>query len=474
MPRRTRIVCTLGPATDKPGVLEALLEAGLDVARINYSHGTFAENAQRIARLRELTAQAPRPVAVLADLPGPKLRVLLQAPMPLAAGQEVTVALEPPAAADLRVTEPEVLAGLAPGQRVLLDDGRLILRAVERRGDRAVLRVETGGVLLPNKGLNLPDTPLGLPAVTPRDREALQAAAAAQVDWLALSFVRDPAAADAVRAAARDYGLTAPVLAKIERPEAVARAAEIIDAFDGIMVARGDLGVEIPLEQVPFVQKRLIALARAAAKPVVTATDMLDSMRGQQRPTRAEASDVANAVYDGTDAVMTSGETSVGQYPVEAVQCMARIIAEAEGHEADDAPRPVPARQGRFLDCMTHLACTLAREVEARAIVALTVTGETARLAARHRPAAALIAAAPAAVLRQLALVWGLDPVPFLTPQAQEDRLEAAVRSAYAAGKLQAGDRVIVLAGHPVEGGGHYPTVRLVRVGVDGKSCEPI
>jgi pyruvate kinase len=472
--RRTRIVATLGPATDRPGVLEALLRAGLDVVRINFSHGTAEEHAERIARVRRLASARAEPLGVLADLPGPKLRVRLTAPLELSAGQVVTVATTADAPADLHITEPEAIAALRSGQRVLLDDGRLLLRAVRAEGERVVLAVEAGGTLLPNKGLNLPDTPLPLPAVTDRDRDALTAAAAAGVDWLALSFVRAPGAADELRAAARAAGLSVPVLAKVERPEAVERAADIVAAFDGIMVARGDLGVEMPLERVPQVQKALIALARAAAKPVITATDMLDSMRSSPRPTRAEASDVANAVYDGTDALMLSGETAVGQYPVEAVASMDRIAraAEATDHGAGRAALTIP--RGDVQDHTSHLTCGLAHDIGAQAIVAPTSSGQTPRLVARHRPQAPIVApSAHEAIRRQLALVWGVRAVPLDAPHAGEDRLEAAVRSAFAAGTVRAGDRVVALAGRAVEGGANFPTVRVVRVGEGGQSLEP-
>ncbi len=279
METRTRIVATLGPATDRPGVLEAMLLAGLDVARLNFSHGEPDDHLRRIDAFRQAARTLGRHAAVLADLPGPKLRALVNSPISLAAGQEITFATAPGAAADVLPTEPELLAHVRPGQRVLLDDGRLLLRAVRADGTRLAARVETGGTLLPKKGINLPDTSFDLPALTARDRDALAVAAKAGVDWLALSFVRVPEAADELRGAARALGLDVPVLAKIERPEAVAKAAAVIDAFDGVMVARGDLGVEIALEQVPIVQKRLIALARAAGKPVVTATEMLESMR---------------------------------------------------------------------------------------------------------------------------------------------------------------------------------------------------
>ena len=336
MPTRTHIVATLGPSTDCTGVVTAMLQAGLDVARINFSHGTADEHRHRIAEFRAAARAAGMTAGVLADLPGPKLRALIPGPLILTIGQEIRLAASPGAVADIEPTEPEFLTHVRPGHRLLLDDGRLLLRAERHEGPVLVAVVEAGGTLLPKKGLNLPDTDLPTAALTQRDRVALVVAAAAGVDWLALSFVSRPEAADEVRQAARSVGLEAPVLAKIERPQAVERAAEIIAAFDGIMVARGDLGVEIPLEQVPAVQKRLIALARAAGKPVVTATEMLESMRTSPRPTRAETSDVANAIYDGTDAIMLSGETAVGDYPVEAVACMDRIAQAAEADLRED------------------------------------------------------------------------------------------------------------------------------------------
>lgn len=475
MLRRTRIVATLGPATDRPEVLEKMLQAGLDVARINFSHGTAEDHHKRITQLRELAKRAGRTVAVLADLPGPKLRVLLKEALDLTVGQLVKIALRDSVSGDLHLTEPEVLAKAKPGQRVLLDDGRLQARVTVCTSDQVTMKIEDGGKLLPNKGINLPDTELNIPALTRRDREAIAVAAAAGVDWLALSFVRDASAAHELRAVARVHNLEVPILAKMERPEAVRKAAEIIDAFDGIMVARGDLGVEIALEKVPHIQKKMIALARAASKPVVTATDMLDSMRHNPRPTRAEASDVANAVYDGTDAVMLSGETAVGDHPLEALQCMDRILREAEVHMADDGPRLVVVPKGELNDHVTHLTCTLAQDAEAAAIIAPTLTGRTARMVARHRPRPAIIAVSShEEVLRQLSLVWGVRAVPPATPiQSGDDRLEAAVRAAFVTGAVRTGDRVVVLAGHPIEGGEGFPTIRVVRVGEDGKSCEP-
>ncbi len=475
MRRRTRIVATLGPATDRPGVLDAILRAGLDVARINFSHGTADEHRGRIHHLRDAARGLGRPVAVLVDLPGPKLRAVLPGPLELTVGQEVSFAAEPGATADVGVTEPEAVREVRPGQRILLDDGRLQLRAVRAEAGRVVARVEDGGPLLPNKGVNLPDTPLTIPTVTERDRQALAVAASAGVDWLALSFVRGPGAAEEVRQAAGAHRLQAPVLAKVERPEALAQAEAILAAFDGIMVARGDLGVEIPLEQVPQAQKELIRQARAAGKPVITATDMLDSMRGNPRPTRAEASDVANAIYDGTDALMLSGETAVGEFPVEAVEAMDRIARETEAQFDRYGDRDVFVPHASIDDHLTHMTCALARDLGADAIVTPTLSGRTARLVARHRPRAEIVAPSPhEEVLRQLALVWGLLPVPLATDlRSGEDRLDAAVRAAFEHGALAAGQLAVVLAGHPIEGGDHLPTIRVVRVTDGGRSVTP-
>jgi pyruvate kinase len=480
MPRRTKIVATLGPATDAAAAMEAILRAGVDVARVNFSHGSADEHLARVARFRAAAERVGTPAAVLADLPGPKLRVTIPQARELAVGDKLTFSLTagPTDPADVVITDPQALKDVQAGHRLLLDDGRIQLEAQGVSAGRLSTRCLVGGTLCPNKGINLPDTPLSIPAVTDRDRAALEIAAKAEVDWVAVSFVRGPEAAAEVRDAMARVGLAGPILAKIERPEAVNRAAAIIHAFDGIMVARGDLGVEIPLERVPAVQKQLIAAARAAGKPVVTATDMLDSMQKNPRPTRAEASDVANAIYDGTDAVMLSGETAVGRYPVEAVSCMARIAVETEadlretGRETAvptflDPHRPID-------DPLAQAACELATEVGAAAIITPTLSGRTARLLARYRPWARIVAPAPTLpVVRRMMVVWGVRPVPMRPLAAGDDRLGAAVRDAYTAAAVTAGDRVVVLAGHPIEGGPGFPTLRVVKVGENGASLEP-
>jgi pyruvate kinase len=479
MTRRTKIVATLGPSTDSPEVLEAVLRAGVDVARVNFSHGTAEEHLARVAQFRAAAQRVGKFVAVMADLPGPKMRVKMPALRFLNIGDTVYFSLStmPVEPGDLVLTEPEMLADVRPGQRMLLDDGRLQLEAVQNDGRRLAARVLVGGTLHPNKGLNLPDTPLTIPALTARDHEAIRIAARAGVDWLAVSFVRGPEAAEEVRQACQAAGLTAPVLAKIERPEAVGRAGAIVAAFNAIMVARGDLGVELPLERVPSVQKQLIAEARAVGKPVIIATDMLDSMRTNPRPTRAEASDVANAIYDGTDAVMLSGETAVGSYPVEAVACMHRIAVETEMHMRFQrkAPTTVYDPTGNEIDdAITLSACTLADEINAAAIITPTLSGRTARFASRCRPWAQIIAVSPSeTVLQRLALVWGITAVRMSPLEPGHDRMDSAVRDAFRAGTIQPGQRVVVLAGHPIAGGRRSPTVRVIRVGDDGTPGEP-
>lgn len=473
-PRRTRIIATLGPATDRPEVLEQMVDAGLDVARINLSHGQPEEHVARVQRLRAVAEKQSRPIAVLADLPGPKLRVRITTAISMEVGREYRIS-PAPSATDIGVTDPEFLLDVRPTHRILLDDGRIQLRAIGVENGHVVATVEVGGTLLPNKGINLPDTVLTAPALGERDYAALTTAASIQADWLALSFVRGPEAAAELRKAAAAVGLDGVlVIAKIERPEAVGRITSIVTMFDGVMVARGDLGVEIALELVPTVQKQVIREARAAAKPVITATDMLDSMRVNPRPTRAEASDVANAIFDGTDAVMLSGETAVGQYPVQAIRCMDAIAREAE-RQIDPAPAPSSALAHDADAPLTAAACELAAALGIDAIVVPTLSGRTARLISRLRPKCAIVAPVPSAkVRRRLALIWGITPVPMANEiQAGADRLGAAVQAAFDAGAVQVGQRVIVLAGHPIQSGCRMPSFRIARVGDSGSATAP-
>jgi pyruvate kinase len=396
---RTRIVATLGPATASPAGVRALLDAGVDVFRLNFSHGTQAEHGRTIDIIRGLASG--RPVAILQDLGGPKLR--LDRPVSGKPGDVVELALP---------------ATVRPGDPVLLADGIMQLEVVDARHGRVIV----GGDIPAGKGINLPSSRLDIPALTAKDEADLRFGVERGVDYVALSFVRQAADLEPVRAAG------VPVVAKIERAEAVEHMGEIVAAADGIMVARGDLGVEVPIERVPVVQKELIALANLAGKPVITATQLLRSMVDSPLPTRAEATDVANAVLDGTDAVMLSEETAIGRYPTEAVRVMERIMVEAERLLVPRRGAPSSAVE----DTIAEAACTTAERIGAAAIVVLTRSGFTARKVALHRPRVPILAlAGDETVRRRLALVWGVVPLPapdLADPETTLATLRATVR----------------------------------------------
>jgi len=489
--RRVKIVCTLGPASASSTAILALVRAGMDVARLNFSHGTQAEQARAIRRVRAAARVERRTVAILADLAGPKIRVgELPAGRRWRAGEIVVLSsrLRPRTPGVIGTTYRGLARDLQPGQTVLLDDGRLRLEVVRVRGDEVVCKVREGGELLSHKGINLPGTPLSAPALTAKDRADLAFAVGAGVDLVALSFVRT--AAD-VRAAARLLrraagvdlpaagatprpplaGLAPPLIAKLEKPQALADLAGILEESAGVMVARGDLGVEIPPEKVPMAQKRIIQAARLLGRPVITATQMLESMTERSRPTRAEASDVANAVLDGTDAVMLSAETASGRYPVEAVRMMDRIIRETEavGTPSSGMASRRSEVNGALLpqDAVSGAAVMLADALGAAAIVAFTLSGGTALRLARRRPQAPIIAVSPdPRVLRRLSLVWGVTPLR-LPRSRRLLRLVAVADAALRAHRLaRAGDRVVLVMGYPLGAGAR---TNLVKVHVVGK-----
>ena len=468
---RARIVCTLGPATSSPERIRALIDAGMDVARLNFSHGTEDERRLAVERVRAASVAAGRAVGVLADLQGPKIRLgaFAGGSARLEAGQEFVLTTEP-AMGDARraSTTYEALArDVRPGDALLVDDGLVRLEALSSDGVRVVCRVIEGGVVADHKGLNLPGVRVSAPALSPKDRDDLRQALDLGADFVALSFVRDPADADALRQAMDEAGRRVPALAKIEKPEGVERLEAIADAFDGLMVARGDLGVELPLEQVPMVQKRAVRLARERAKPVIVATQMLESMIAHSRPTRAEASDVANAVLDGADALMLSGETSVGRYPVETVGTMRRIIAAAE-LEAQAWASPLPSQPSPVPGAIARSAAGLAQEIAARALVAFTRSGATARLLAAHRePTPLVVFTTDPAVRRQLTLVWGVEA--FVVPEARTtDEMVALVDQALLElGRGGRGDPVVIVAGAPAGTPGSTNLLRVHRLGGD-------
>jgi len=466
--RRTRIVCTIGPATSHSQGLAALVAAGMDVARLNFSHGSHESHAAVIAELRRLEARSGRPIAILQDLSGPKVRLgdLRDGPLLLRRGQRVRFVCDE-AAADgvIPLPVPQVFAAARAGALLFVDDGRMEFRVLHATRNEMLVRSVNGGQISSRKGVAAPGLELDVPSATPKDIADLDFGLAQGVDWVAASFVRRPDDLAPLRERMALRGTYRPLIAKIEMRDAVRSIEAIAEAADGIMVARGDLGVEIPIAEVPVVQKRVIEVARRRGKPVICATHMLESMTLDPRPTRAEVTDVANAILDGADAVMLSGETAVGRYPAETVRMMARIAAKAEPLLPD---RPAFARERaadrETTEAAAGAAVEIARSVKARAILCATTSGGTARRVARHRPDALIIGAtASRDVWRQLTLTWGV--VPLLVPYTEDtDHMIAQTISAACERRLvRAGDRVILTAGVPV----HVPgTTNLIKVHV--------
>ena len=468
MTRRAKIVCTVGPATGTPDRMRAMVQAGMDVARLNFSHGRPADHEKMYELVRAASDEVGRAVGVLADLQGPKIRLgrFADGGAEWRTGDRVTITTEPCLGTATRVgTTYELLAGdVRPGDRLLVDDGNIALVAVEVTGTDVVCDVVEGGPVSDNKGLSLPGVAVSAPAMSGKDAEDLRFALGLGADLVALSFVRSPSDAALVHTVMTETGRRVPVLAKLEKPEAVAELPGVVEAFDGLMVARGDLGVEMPLEQVPLVQKRAVQACRDAAKPVIVATQMLESMITHSRPTRAEASDVANAVLDGADAVMLSGETSVGRYPVQAVATMARII---DAVETDSTAVPPLSHGPRTQGGAVALAAKeLGDFIGASALVAFTQTGDTVRRLARHHSSIPLYAFTPEPAVRsQLALTWGVETFISPTVAHTDDMVRAVDEAMLANGRGRAGDVVVVVAGSPPSTPGATNMVRIHRLG---------
>jgi pyruvate kinase len=466
--RRAKIVCTMGPATAAPERVRALVEAGMDVARLNFSHGSRDDHEQSHQLVRSAAAASGRSVGVLADLQGPKIRLgrFVEGAVSWETGERITITTEivPGTHDRVSTTYPLLAEDVRPGDRLLVDDGNVGLVVVDIRSRDVICDVLEGGVVSDSKGLSLPGVAVSAPALSGKDVEDLKFALRLPVDLVALSFVRSPTDASLVHSVMAEVGVRRPVLAKLEKPEAVADLDRIVAAFDGLMVARGDLGVELPLEQVPLVQKRAIQKCREDAKPVIVATQMLESMIEQSRPTRAEASDVANAVLDGADAVMLSGETSVGRFPVQAVATMARIIDTVESAStAVPALLHAPRTQGGAL---ALAAKEIGEVLGGTALIAFTQTGDTARRLARHHSVLPLLAFTPDPAVRdQLALSWGVET--FITPTVQHT--DEMVRQVDAAmlehGRGEPGDLVVIIAGSPPSTPGATNLVRVHRLG---------
>lgn len=469
--RRTKIVCTLGPAVASKENIRGLVEAGMNVARLNFSHGEHADHEQNYRWVREATDETGKAVGILADLQGPKIRLgrFAEGATVWATGETVRITVD-----DVQGTHDRVSTtykGLAhdarPGDRLLVDDGKVALVCKEVDGNDVVCEVTEGGPVSNNKGVSLPGMNISTPALSEKDREDLCFALKLGVDFIALSFVRSPSDVELVREIMDEVGRRVPVIAKLEKPEAVDSLEPIILAFDAVMVARGDLGVEVPLEEVPLVQKRAIQIARENAKPVIVATQMLDSMIENSRPTRAEASDVANAVLDGADAVMLSGETSVGKHPITTVQTMARIVSAAE---IDGDVPPLTHRPRTRRGVISYAAKDIGERLNARALVAFTSSGDTAKRVARLRSRLPLLVFTPfQAVRSQLALTWGVET--FLTDDVTTtDEMMAAVDTALLGmEEYKHDDMMVVVAGSPPGISGNTNMIQVHLLGQEHK-----
>ena len=472
--RRTKIVATIGPATESPERLKELIEAGATTFRLNFSHGDHSEHAARIATIRQVSADLGKHIGILQDLQGPKIRLGRFADGPITLGKGDSFSLTSRAVACNQqiatVTYDKLADEVTAGSRILLDDGRVEMKVerVDQPEQTLHCTVTVGGVLSNNKGVNFPDVQLSVRALTDKDKTDLAFGLSQGVDWVALSFVRNPSDMEEIRDLIRQHGHTTPVVAKIEKFEAIDQIDSILPLCDGVMVARGDLGVEMPAEEVPLLQKELIQKANSLGIPIITATQMLDSMASSPRPTRAEVSDVANAILDGTDAVMLSNETAVGDFPVEAVETMATIARRIE--------KDYPQRQiDSHLPCtvpnaISSAVSTIASQLNAAAILPLTKTGATAHNVSKFRPAAPVLAiTSDIGVARRLQLVWGVTPLVTEVHERTTATFAAAMEIAHERGWLKGGDLVVQTAGTQPEVSGSTDLVKVGFVGNDGR-----
>ena len=453
--RHSKIVCTIGPASRSPRIIERLLHAGMDVARLNFSHSSHADHAQSIALLRAAAIKQQKPIAVLADLQGPKIRTGPLAggsPVLLRSGQRFVITTARVLGDSTRVsTIFRPLPRAVPrGDRIPRSDGQSELHVEQVRGQEIITEVINGGALGEHKGINLPGIQLRVPALTQKDRADLVFALKHGVNYIAVSFVRRPEDVVLAKSLIRRAGKDTPVIAKLEKPEAIENLDAILRVADGVMVARGDLGVEMNPERVPVVQKMIIARARQVRRPVITATQMLESMTENPRPTRAEASDVANAIFDGSDAVMLSAETASGKYPVESVSMMARIIEEAEA-SITEFPRPAPQEKLKVAETVAELVCHASRELHMKLIAVFTHSGFTARLVSRYRPLVPIVSFSPEAeTRRRMALIWGVYPRTIPNVRKVDGLAEVAEKRLLEERLVRKGDVIGIVAGTPM------------------------
>jgi pyruvate kinase len=466
--RNAKIVATLGPASATEEMIRSLFLSGVDVFRLNFSHGTHDQHRERLQQIRNVEREVGRPIGVLADMQGPKLRVgtFAQGPVTLVAGApfRLDLANQPGDATRAHLPHPEIFAALKPGANLLLDDGKLRLRVVRCGPDFAETEVVIGGILSERKGVNVPDVVLPLSALTEKDRRDLEFALELGVEWLALSFVQRPEDLDEARALARGR---ARIMTKLEKPSAVEHLEAIVEKSDAVMVARGDLGVELPAEKVPAIQRRIVRACRRQGKPVIVATQMLESMIGSPIPTRAEASDVATAIYHGADAVMLSAESAAGKYPLEAVRMMDRILAEVDSdphyRELLDAARTRP--QSTTADAICAAMNTIAGLLPIAVIVTFTTSGSTSLRAARERPLPPILSMTPSlSTARSMSLVWGVHSVQTPDVSTVSEMVEHACECALAEGYARAGDSILISAGMPFGTPGATNLLRVAAV----------
>ena len=471
--RKTKIVCTLGPATEDDAILRAMIQAGMNVARLNFSHGTYEGHAQNIRRIRALSAELHTPVGIMLDTKGPEIRLktFRDHRVTLQKGQLFTLCTGDVEgdAEHVSITYADLPADVQPGTTILIDDGLVGLTVEAVSKTEIQCRVNNGGVISDRKGINVPDANLSMPFISRKDRKDILFGIQENVDFIAASFTRTEEDILAIRKLLTDNGGKGiSIIAKIENMQGVQNIDSILAVSDGVMVARGDLGVEIPLEQIPIIQKMIIRKAYSRGKQIITATQMLDSMIKNPRPTRAEATDVANAIYDGTGAIMLSGETAAGLYPVEAVRTMARIaqVAEASIDYVQRFRDSVPRPSANITNAISHACCTSAQDLNATAIVTVTKTGFTAKMLSRFRPGCPIIACAPVErVVRQLCLSWGITPLLIEEVTDTDELFERAVDAGIDAGLLHKDDLIVMTAGVPL---GISGTTNLMRVHVVG------
>ncbi|MCE5313450.1 MAG: pyruvate kinase [Armatimonadota bacterium] len=469
--RRTKIVCTIGPASDSPEKIEKMIKAGMNVARLNFSHGSYEEHLAKIKLIRAISEKLGKTVGILQDLSGPKIRIgkIAKPPVKLTTGQKFTFTTESIEGDDQRVTLPfpGLVKQVKRNQMIYVDDAKLEFKVVSTTAKDIITRVVVGGELYSNKGFTVPGADYDVPGVTEKDKQDLKFGLENGVDWVASSFVRSAEDIKPLRKVMREVGKRVPVIAKIERPEAVRSVIGIIEEYDGIMVARGDLGIELPIDEVPAIQKNIIRHCNRLGKPVITATQMLDSMISNPRPTRAEVTDVANAIIDGTDATMLSGETAMGDYPVQTVQMMDKI---ARSTEKSLDYKSISERRMEYpthdtTEAIGEAAAKLARDIKVSAIITCTYGGTTARLVSKYRPEAQIIAAASNdETARRLTLSWGVNPIFVEMAKDTDGLIENAVEAACDNKLVKKGDTALVIAGVPVGIPGNTSLIRVLTV----------